>query len=335
MSSLHLQVDLTSPRRYGFPALFDELESQDISKSAVLKQSGLKNLDGELGYHERVALFRAAQALARDSETALRAGQRQQISNYGAYGYALATSATLADAWRVGQDFFSLSGSMFKVSFEVESGVGIWRSHDPESLGGVLPFIAEYWRSSQSRVLSLVLGRGFPTLRMQFTYPPPQHAQAYRQVFGCPVGFNCDSMEWHFDASVLSEPCVLADSDTARLCEHYCKHLVERSDGRSPLQREIMRACVGHLAGGSVRAPVIARSLNLSVRTMYRRLQEEGISFSSLLDRLRSSLALEYLRNTEIPVEEIGARCGYSDVANFRKAFKRWTGQAPSSYRRS
>lgn len=335
MSSSHPQVGLTSPHRYAFPALFDELERQGICNSAVLQQSGLKSLEGELGYHKRVALFRAAQALAKEPETALRAGQRQQISNYGAYGYALATSETLADAWRVGRDFFNLSGSMFRVSFEVDNGVGIWRSHDPESLGPLLPFIAEYWRSSQSRVLALVLGRRFPTLRMQFPYPPPQHAQAYRQVFGCPVSFHCDSMEWHFDASVLSEPCVLADPDTARLCEHFCRHLVERSDGGSPLQREIMRACVGNLAGASVQARVIARSLNMSVRTMYRRLQEEGISFSSLLDRLRRSLALEYLRNTELPVEEIGARCGYSDVANFRKAFKRWTGRAPSSYRRS
>ena len=333
MTSSFKQLELTSPLRYGFAALFEDLERQGVSQQAVLNLSGLGSLEGDMGFHERAALFRAAQELAIDSETALRAGQRQQISNYGAYGYALASSETLADAWRVGRDFFSLSGAMFKITLEVEGDVGVWRSHDPDSLGMVLPFVAEYWRSSQSKLFSLVLGRRFPTLRMAFPYPAPSHARLYQQVFRCPVSFGSGRMEWHFDANVLSERCVSADPDAAALCERYCAHLVDRSGGTSALQRDVMRACVGNLATSRVRAPWVARSLNMSVRTLYRRLQEEGISFQALLDRLRLSLALEYLRNTDIPVEEIGARCGYRDASNFRKAFKRWTGRAPSSYR--
>ena len=103
--------------------------------------------------------------------------------------------------------------------------------------------------------------------------------------------------------------------------------------GRSLFQQQILRACVKNLAAANVQAPVVAQTLNMSVRTMYRRLGEEGVTYQALLDRLRSSVAMEYLRNTQLPVEEIASQCGYQDVSNFRKAFRRWTGAAPTAFR--
>lgn len=325
--------ELEPSYRYGLPALFEELEHQGVDRRTVLAESRLNAVEGELSYHERLSLFRSAQKLAKRPESALLAGQRQQIGYYGAYGYAMATSATLADAWRVGRDFFSLSGSLFRISLDIEEGVGIYRSYNPESLGAVLPFVAEYWRSSQSTIFSLVLGRKFPTLAMYFPYRAPKHAALYRDILGCSVHFVPGRMEWQFDARVLSESCRSADPGVAQLCEDYCEQFVEQSEGKSLLQRDILRACVRNLSTASVQAPVVAQSLNMSVRTMYRRLGDEGVSYQSLLDKLRSSVALEYLRNTQLSVEEIATQCGYQDVSNFRKAFRRWTGAAPSSFR--
>ena len=319
--------------RYGLPALFAELEQQGVAQQEVLEDAHLDSVAGELKYQERLALFRSAQKLAKQPGAALLAGQRQQIGYYGAYGYAMATSETLADAWRVGRDFFSLSGSLFRISLDIEHGVGVYRSYNPESLGSVLPFVAEYWRSSQSKIFSLVLGRKFPSLKMYFPYRPPKHAPLYEEILDCPVRFEPGRMEWHFDASVLSEQCSSADPGVAQLCEDYCEQFVERSEGKSVFQQNIMRACVRNLSAASVQAPVVAKTLNVSVRTMYRRLADEGVSYQSLLDKLRSSVALEYLRNTQLSIEEIAIQCGYQDVSNFRKAFRRWTGTTPSSYR--
>ncbi|MDE2930761.1 MAG: AraC family transcriptional regulator ligand-binding domain-containing protein [Chloroflexota bacterium] len=327
--------ELETRQRYGLPALFEELSNQGVTQQAVLADAGLESADVALSFHERLSLFRSAQRLAKNPETALRAGQRQQISYYGAYGYAIATSETLADAWRVGRDFFSLSGSLFRISLDIEDGVGVYRSYNPESLGPVLPFVAEYWRSSQSKMFALVLGREFPSLQMRFPYSAPRHAALYKEVFGCPVHFGCERMEWHFDASVLTERCNAADPGVAQLCEDYCEQLVDRSEGKSLFQQQILRTCARNLSSAKVQASAVAKALNVSVRTLHRRLGDEGVSYLALLDRLRSSVALEYLRNTNIPIEEIASRCGYGDVSNFRKAFRRWTGNAPSFYRAS
>ncbi|MEM7098619.1 MAG: AraC family transcriptional regulator ligand-binding domain-containing protein [Pseudomonadota bacterium] len=332
MSSI-LHNALDTSHRYGLPALFAELESRGLSTQQVLDDCGLGPVEDNLSFQQRVALFRSAQKLSPHPGCALFAGQRQQISYYGAYGYAMATSATLSDAWRVGRNFFSLSGSLFRITLDIDQGVGVYRSYNPESLGEVLPFVAEYWRSSQSTIFSLVLGRRFPTLAMYFPYRPPEHASIYREALGCPVHFEPGRMAWHFDASVLNEPCRSADPGVAQLCEDYCEQFVERSEGKSLLQQDILRACVKNLAASRVQAPVVARSVNMSVRTMYPGLENEGISYQALLDNLRSSVAKEYLKNTQISVEDIASQCGYQDVSNFRKAFRRWTGSAPSAFR--
>jgi AraC-like DNA-binding protein len=62
-------------------------------------------------------------------------------------------------------------------------------------------------------------------------------------------------------------------------------------------------------------------------------LQDVGTSYQRILDEVRKEMAIEYLRNSNLPIEEIAALVGYSDPSNFRKAFRRWTGRAPSYYR--
>lgn len=319
-------------RLYGLPALLEELASQGVSQEHLLGAASLTDPGDRLDVHERTALFRAAHALAIKPETGLLAGLRQKISHFGVYGFALSTSATMADAFNVYRQFFGLSGAVLQISLHVQGDVGILRSHQPQSLGPVLPFVAEYWRSSQTRLLSAILGRPFPSRHMYFPYAAPAYANLYSKILNCPVTFGSDVMEWHFDADVLSAPCMLADPDTARLTESYCQQMIDMGGQTTAFQREILRACVFNLSTG-VNAIMVAGILNMSVRTFYRRLRAEGVTFQSLVDRIARSVAVEYLQNTTFPVEEIGARCGYQDASNFRKAFRRWTGRTPSSYR--
>ncbi len=327
-----MKYETPSIRRYGLPALFEELEAQGVKTEVLLQAASVSPYADSLNSRERLAVLREAAALCRIGETALLAGARQRISNFGVYGYALASSATMLDVFKVFASFFDLSGSLFRVTGHVENGVGVLRSHHPESLGRVLPFVAEFWRSSQTKLLSTILGRPFPSLHMYFPYPAPKHAHLYEQFLNCPVTFGSEKMEWHYDAAVHSERCPNADLDTARLCSAYCEQFIEECDGQSELQLDILRQCLPDLTEGT-NAKAVAGALNMSLRTFHRRLNAEGINFQLLLDRLRRSVAIEYLENTKLPMEEIGSRCGYQDVSNFRKAFKRWTGCAPSTFR--
>ena len=78
----------------------------------------------------------------------------------------------------------------------------------------------------------------------------------------------------------------------------------------------------------------MAQTLALEPRTLRRKLEAQGTSYREILAEVRRTLAIEYLRKTRMTTEEIASRLGYSDSANFRHAFVRWTGKAPHEYRR-
>jgi len=77
----------------------------------------------------------------------------------------------------------------------------------------------------------------------------------------------------------------------------------------------------------------VARLLGISPRTLQRRLNGEGISYSDLVDRCRCNAACEALECTKRPIQHIGATLGYADASSFARAFRRWTGAAPHIYR--
>ena len=77
----------------------------------------------------------------------------------------------------------------------------------------------------------------------------------------------------------------------------------------------------------------LAKDLATSTRTLSRSLQDLGTSYQKLLDEVRKEMAIEYLRNSSLPIEEVAQLVGYNDPSNFRKAFRRWTQNVPSYYR--
>jgi AraC-like DNA-binding protein len=78
---------------------------------------------------------------------------------------------------------------------------------------------------------------------------------------------------------------------------------------------------------------MVAERLDVSVRTLRRRLTEENTSFQEILDEVRFGLATEYLVETHLPLQELSILLGYSDPGNFTHSFKRWSGRAPRDFR--
>jgi AraC-like DNA-binding protein len=340
-----VKVETSVPHRgsnaasgYGLEALRRELAEQGVDAGSWLEQSGVdpndaSDIGSALSHRQRVALLRNAERLAPRADTALRAGRRQRISDFGLFGFALATSRTFAEAFAFGREHLQLAGPVLRITYELRDDVGVLRSHDAHSLGSALPFVAEFWRSSMTTLLGHVLGEPFPSRAMFFPYEAPVHAARYREVFRCPVHFRSDVMEWHFDASVMDRACPNASDATARVCQDFCERIVSGGEGRTTLERDVRTLCLAR-QGYDPAASEVARALGMSLRTFFRRLRREGLQFQQLLDETRCSVAVEYLENTRMPIDEIGRRVGYADASNFRKAFKRWTGRAPSDLRR-
>lgn len=331
--------DSLSMSLFGLAALVTEMASQGVSLKALLNGTGVDPLQFDdpkclISRRQRLAIYTNAMRMATRSDIALLAGARQRVGDFGIFGYALASSRTLGDALDFSSRHLRQAGPVLQISYINDGDLRIWRSHNPESLGELLPFAAEFWRSSTHALLSKVLEAPFPSVRMLMPYPAPTHWRSYSRMFNCPVEFNAGAMEWHYHASSRALPLPNANPMTAVVCQDFCEQILFSQNASSGLAQTI-RAMLVHRPGRFANIDEVAELLGTSLRTLHRHLAAEGFTYQSLVDDLRRTLAIEYLEHTTMAVEQIGERVGFSDASNFRKAFKRWTGYAPSHFRRS
>jgi AraC-like DNA-binding protein len=111
-----------------------------------------------------------------------------------------------------------------------------------------------------------------------------------------------------------------------------CDALLEELELRSGLAGRVRDVLLSSIAHDTSLASVSER-LKIPQRTLRRRLREEGTSFREIAEHLRMQLAIKYLRDTDLTVEDIAFALGFSDAANFRHAFHRWTGKSPNQSR--
>jgi AraC-like DNA-binding protein len=331
--------DAPTQNLVGLGALAAELAAEGVSVRDLFARTGvdvgqLEDARARISHRQRLAIYRNAKRLARRSDIALLAGARQRISDYGIYGYAMTSSRTFGDSLLFSLDHVTMAGpAVRQISFRIEGKTAILRSHGLDTLGDLLPFAAEFWRSSMTALFSRVLETAFPSKRMVFPFPAPPHFRNYERMFNCPIDFDADRMEWHFDADVLDMPCPNANPITAKICQQVCDVVLVEGAGESELVRRIRAACLNN-PNRFPTAIRIASELGLSLRTFHRRLAQEGLSYQSIVDGMRRSLATELLENTHMGIDMIAERIGFADATSFRKAFKKWTNRSPSDFRR-
>ncbi|MGF6507753.1 AraC family transcriptional regulator [Paraburkholderia sp. 32] len=336
-TAMHADPDAPTQNLLGLAALAAELAAEGISVNDLFARTGadarqLEDDQARISHRQRLLIYRNACRLARRPDVGLLAGARQRISDFGIYGYAMVSSTTFGDALKFSLDHVSMAGAVFGVSYSEKDNTGILRSHGYTSLGDLLPFVAEFWRSSITALFSAVLGAPFPSKRMVLSFPAPAHWRNWERMFNCPVEFGADRMEWHFDTAVLDLPCPNANPITARICQQLCERVLAEQSETQDLTYRIRAACL-NATGAFPSAEEMAGRLGMSVRTLHRRLAADDSSYQSILDDVRRSLAIEFLKNTSLSIESIAARIGFSDGTAFRKSFRRWTGVPPTHYR--
>lgn len=245
--------------------------------------------------NRELRVFANARATATSTDFTLPAGKRQRVSDFGIYGYAMASSVPLGDALKLGFRHLPLDGPVLEIS---------------------------------------ILERPLPNTLMLLPYAPPKHWREYECLFRCHVLFGQDAMEWHFDIAVMDQPCPSANSTAAQTCRSLCERILQLRVGETSLAGNIRSRCLATPPPFPTAARM-ARDLEVSLRDLHRRLAAEETSYKAVVDSVRESLAKEYLANTTVTVEKVAERLGYYDAANFRKVFKRWTGQTPAQYRQT
>jgi AraC-like DNA-binding protein len=178
-----------------------------------------------------------------------------------------------------------------------------------------------------------IMGASFVPQALHVTYGSSLDAPEYSEAFGCPVLLGQTENKLAFDAARLDADPQLGNQITYSVVLRLCDELLDELQLRTGVAGKVREALLVNLAKPTG-FDAIARHLGMTPRTLRRKLQDENTSFRELLDELRMHVAIKYFRDTELTIETVADALGFSDAANFRHAFRRWTNGVPQDFRR-
>lgn len=313
-------------------------EQHGISKQTLLVNTGispdvLEDPSARLTYQQLLLLAGNLINEYPDDSLGLDLGASININQFGMLGYAVLSCANLRSALELGMKYHTLVDPAF--TFEVidhgEYSAVRFTSHIP--FDDIYRMICDVFVATFSTLARFLTGMYEAQPReVHLNHPEPEYVERYREFFDCPILFDQPRTEFIIDKSVLELPLVMADRATAAMAESQCEDILARMGPKEGIIAKVRRILLSN-PGQFPPVDVVASHLATSTRTLSRSLQDVGTSYQRILDEVRKEMAIEYLRNSNLPIEEIAALVGYSDPSNFRKAFRRWTGNAPSYYR--
>jgi AraC-like DNA-binding protein len=172
-------------------------------------------------------------------------------------------------------------------------------------------------------------------LEVCFAHPPPENTSEHRRFFRRRVRFAAGSTSMILSASDAARPMREADAALANIIHRRLDNTLVRRDraGIGPTSLRVRRTLVEHLGRFSMTPAAVAAMLAVSRRTLTRRLGEEHTTFRRVLDDVRADFARALLHDRSLSVADIAFFLQFSDPAAFHRAFRRWTGRTPRTFR--
>jgi len=274
-------------------------------------------------------LILAIKALSLNDNIGVRIGQNLSLSSFNALGYAASSGDTLLDALQLIPQFESTVmtlGETRIISSDDEIQV-CWSMKS----GEYFSLVEDIFLASWITLAYLLTDEIELNVEVSFTYAAPSELSSWEKIFGQKLLFSQPVASIKFDRSLLSLALVGTDSFLHQVMTKEAKELAITLD--QPLISKIEGWLMTELAKGKLDQKLLSRSLNLSERTLRRRLKEQGTSFKYLLDKVRKGRADYLLRETSMSLWEISSQLGYQQLTSFNAAYKRWTGKTPASQR--
>ncbi|QCY09454.1 AraC family transcriptional regulator [Pseudomonas sp. MPC6] len=315
----------------------DVIKEKGFTDLEVLAGTGLLPQDLRqqntfIRYDQVLRIVENALALYPEPGLGLVVGQREKVSTWGLLGFAIMSSATLKSALEVTHDYYQSGPALYDMEFHFTPDHCVMQAYTPHPIGSLLPTVIEELFACVYAVFPVLIGKPFKARKIEVAFDKPAYSLQYDRLFRCPIHFNSPSNRMIFDAQYLDCPLVTADSISAQLSRTLCVESLQRQGQVTDLCYSIRRI-LGRTPGRFPSMDLVAEELKMSTRSLRRYLTEHNTSFQNLADDVRAHLAIDYLSNSNISLDEVAERVGFSEYSNFRKAFKHWTGHPPSHYR--
>lgn len=324
----------------GLPSLLMEvlldqgLSAEQLLQGTELRLEHFSHPETKFSYRQLAVIISRGLALTGNPRLGLVFGSKIRQSHLSDLGMLYASAPTLRHAFEVGLKHQKLLGSAFDMRLvERPKHLAIIASK-LVPLEERYYFNQESWLMAIANQTALSMERSIADLELEieFDYPAPDDLQLYHQCFGKKVRFSQEYCQVLIPRSLLDKRLPGACPTGFKVAVQRCEEASSRN--RAPLSLpEQIRIHLRKELQAPPSAEEIAQRLNMSTRTLNRRLDELDCNYRQLLREVRFETAAQLLQGTVLPIAIIAQRAGFNDASNFVKAFREWAGTTPNRYR--
>jgi AraC-like DNA-binding protein len=306
------------------------IDADRVLRIAELSREALASIENRLPHDSVRTLWEAAAEAAHDPSFGVHVAQALPAGAFDVLEYVLSTAETVGAGLQRLMRYIPLvhDHGALELVMEPELGRLIRR----------VPVVAPQYDEFSMAVLLVrsrqASGVEWNPARASFQHERTPDDGEPSRLFRCPLAFGAAETEMHIPASVLALPHPHAD---AKLFSVLCRHaesMLESMPAQGSLLARVSSAITRQMATDLPTLATTATIVRIPERTLQRRLAEEGVSHSALVDDVRRALAMKYLGSANVSVTEIAYMLHFADPTVFSRAFKRWTGESPAAFRK-
>lgn len=196
------------------------------------------------------------------------------------------------------------------------------------------PLYSEMFLAGIYKIAASLTEKGFDLVRAEFAHPAPEYKHLYANVFNTNIAFNQTHSALIFNTTTMDAPLLGAYPPLHKNLRIQAEKQLANLHSNKSLEKQVTCYLLENIGQGMLSMEEVAQKLNITTRTLQRRLKKENTSYIMLRERVRFDLAKQYLEDPAITMDEIATYLGFSEPTNFYHAFKRWAGISPGEYRK-
>ncbi len=316
---------------------FEVAKEVGLNPVALLNQTGLTqtmlaNPDNRISASAAAELLEESARITDCPNFGLRMAETRQISDFGAISLLFTHQGTLRDVLKAMMNYRHLLNESLALHIEDVGKTVIIHEDVITENQAHLRQATELALGVMTRACSALLGTHWNPHIVRFTHDAPPDLRLHRRIFKCKVEFNAQYNGFVCASADLDYPCSAANPALARYAEQLLQTLPQAHEKSIVL--DVREAIYLLLPMGRATIEQVAQSMAVNVRTLQRQLEEEGHTFSDLINVARRELALRYVESKSHSLGHIAELLGYSTQTSFTRWFKAEFGVAPTQWKK-
>ncbi|MEP4766667.1 MAG: AraC family transcriptional regulator ligand-binding domain-containing protein [Roseibium sp.] len=256
-----------------------------------------------------------------------------KCEEYGAVGLAFKSAPTLRHSF-MRMERYAKSFNKVSVFELIDKGDTVWWVHHKKELVRTGLYLAhEGALATFVTICREAAGPEFAPKAVQFRHQPIGSEIALQDLLKAPITYGAEIDAIIFSASQFDAANTLGDTSIWSFFSDHLEQVLPDQDSEDALEREVIQEIANRLSDGIPPLGEVAASVGLGSRTLQRRIADRGKTYQTLVDEARSELAQKLLSRPRYSLAEVAFMTGFSEQSSFTRAFKRWNGQTPKSFR--